>query len=189
MAIGFRRQFRMLERLFPSSGINVRSEFPSYVDETVVPTWDLFDVRPGDVQYHLRRIGGNSSGAGTNNFLGTEPPAGYVFLPQRVCVAHADPGLTLQMILYLGDVTTTASDPWGSWHDEFKGAGITFPIEEVSVPVTRIVKFSSPLPPVFRGERLQLQVLGMSGAGILVAFDILGVFVPGEAVRLEHWNK
>ena len=111
MAIAFRRNFRLLERLFPQSGISSH-EFPSFVDATVVPHWDVFDVRPGDVQFDMRLIPGVSAGT-TLTQTGVEPPAGYIYLPQRVSVQHDDV-TSADATLFIVEITTSTRDPWGS---------------------------------------------------------------------------
>lgn len=124
----------------------------------------------------------------TATVVGVEPPAGYIFLPQAVTVQHDDV-TAAEATLFIVEITTSQSDPWGNWFDLFPGAGIAFPLETVTVPVGGIARFASPLPAVMRKTRLQVNFAGLLGAGINLVFNTLGVFVPGEAVRLEHWNK
>lgn len=179
MAIGFTRPYRLLDRLFPASGIS-NQNIPAYVDGTVIPTWDALKSRPGDVTFDGFALVSNANAADFT--LGAnEPPEGKVRLIYAGAVTHLD-GTNVRNVSVRFVASTSAVDPWGNF---FTMAGGTRVVGALEVTGARWANLPR-IPPVFRGINLSFVFHGMTGAGEQVQCHYVYVDIPGELLTVEE---
>jgi len=179
----FRRNYRLLERLFLRSGAQDQFQGPGLVDETVIPVWDSMRPRPGDVLFDSRALAGNTVGAGnfTLSSSASPPPRGFV----RVITAGAvfNPDVAARNVFFqITQRVGTPAPPWGSWWTLAGGSRVVSVRNAVpTVAWNDIGNF----PLWFEDTDVEAVFMGMAGAGLQCQFHFTFVEIAGELIDVE----
>jgi len=177
----FRRPFRLLELVFPGSGIGNR-EFPVGVDGTVIPIWDMAKPRTGDVLFDSRALVSNANAADfTLSSSANRPPAGKIRIITSAAAIHAD-AAARDIDFGVTQVTTVAAPPWGSWWALAGGSRVIGGV--LAVPPNRFLTLG-PFPLWFEDTDVFARFRGMTGGGEQVQFHFTFVELPGELIDVE----
>lgn len=184
MSWEFRRPYRLLQRIFPQSGLDDQA-YPTRVTEVVTPTWDSAKPWPGDVIFNSIALVGNANAA--TFFLGSavnQPSAGYVRLIYGGAILHADGTNVRNVSIVITQDTNTPADAWGGIFTIAGGSRVLGGVEVTGGRWQTMPRF----PPVFRGSFPQFQFLGMTGGGEQVQAHYAFVDIPGELLTVENWR-
>lgn len=115
MSWGFRRPYRLLQLVFPQSGMD-DATYPTRVDSTVQPIWNALKPRPGDVLFDSRALIGTSSAPGefTLSSSASPVPAGKIRIITSGAVFNGD-AAARNCRFQISQRAGTPAPPWGSW--------------------------------------------------------------------------
>jgi len=177
----FRRPFRLLELVFPGSGIGNR-EFPTGVDGIVIPTWNMAKPRTGDVLFDSRALVSNANAADfTLSSSANRPPAGKIRIITSAAAIHAD-AAARDVDFGVTQVTTVAAPSWGSWWALAGGSRVIG--GALALPPDRFLTLG-PFPLWFEDTDVFVRYRGMTGGGEQVQFHFTFVEIPGELIDVE----
>lgn len=177
MPVGFRRQFRLLERLFPPSGIS-HQDFPRAVDETVVPSWDVFRNLPGE--FRFRTLNDITVAALGNNVISLGgPTSGYMWVPLTLSTRHDDVAGTKTTQFALSLNVAIPQDPWGVW--------APFTLQEITSGTNEVGDgWARPLFPFVPARNtIEVAYLSMT-AGTTLATSLCVVEGPAELIDVTR---